>query len=372
MYGKLESLRGVAALLVVLYHSSFSFGDRSIAFIGNSYLFVDFFFILSGFVMALAYGDRIHRDMPFWRYIALRLGRIYPLHLFMLLAWVPYILAKQYLYNSGFGGSDPSEKANLTSFFSNLFLIHGMGLHDYVSWNFPSWSISVELFAYIAFYAITATFDRSRNLYVPVVISLTCYAFIFSLDRPDIDYSYDFGFFRCLGSFYLGVFLFRLGLDRRPFESRAMMSVLEVVSAGFLIIAVSLVRVDEFFSALSLVSFACVLVVFSFSTNGILGRLLETSALRHLGIWSYSVYLVHGLVLAGLHNVFEYVLKVDIDAAMGVKSLFINGLALAITIVVSRYTYTHIEKRFRDQVKTWVSNKDRNASGPKAPGVVAG
>lgn len=366
MYGKLESLRGVAALLVVLYHSSFSFGDRSIAFIGNSYLFVDFFFILSGFVMALAYGDRIRRDMPFWRYITLRLGRIYPLHLFMLLAWIPYILAKQYLYNAGFGGSDPSEKANLASFISNLFLVHGMGLHDYVSWNFPSWSISVEFFAYVAFYAITATFDRSRNLYVPVIISLTCYAFIFSLDRPDIDYSYDFGFFRCLGSFYLGVFLFRLGLDRRPFDSRAMMNVLEVMSAAFLVIAVSLVKVDEFFSALSLMSFACVLVVFSFSTNGILGRLLETPALRHLGIWSYSVYLVHGLVLAGFHNVFEYVLKVDIDAAMGVQSLFINALVLGITVTVSRYTYIHIEKRFRDKVKVWVSRKDQAPSDPNA------
>jgi peptidoglycan/LPS O-acetylase OafA/YrhL len=59
MLHKLESLRGVAACMVVLYHSPFNYGDGDVSFISNSYLFVDFFFVLSGFVMSLAYSSQI-------------------------------------------------------------------------------------------------------------------------------------------------------------------------------------------------------------------------------------------------------------------------------------------------------------------------
>ncbi len=60
----LESLRGVAALMVALYHSAFLVGERSLL-LNNSALSVDFFFILSGFVMTYAYRERIAKGMRF-------------------------------------------------------------------------------------------------------------------------------------------------------------------------------------------------------------------------------------------------------------------------------------------------------------------
>ena len=51
IYDKLESLRGVAACCVALHHSPFMLGAQPAGFVASSYLFVDFFFILSGFVM---------------------------------------------------------------------------------------------------------------------------------------------------------------------------------------------------------------------------------------------------------------------------------------------------------------------------------
>ena len=104
MFGKLESLRGIAACAVILFHSSFNFGSEPISFVKNSYLFVDFFFILSGFVMSYAYKNKIAQGLSFSNYILLRLGRIYPLHLFMLLVFIPYVVIKQYLFNAGYGG----------------------------------------------------------------------------------------------------------------------------------------------------------------------------------------------------------------------------------------------------------------------------
>jgi peptidoglycan/LPS O-acetylase OafA/YrhL len=55
-YKSLESLRGMAALIVALFHSGFYVGEKHII-IAQGEIFVDFFFILSGFVMACAYTD---------------------------------------------------------------------------------------------------------------------------------------------------------------------------------------------------------------------------------------------------------------------------------------------------------------------------
>ena len=107
MFTRLESLRGLAAIMVVLYHSPFRFAESSAPIVTNSYLFVDLFFVLSGFVMAYAYGDKIRGGMGFGEYVALRLGRLYPLHLFTLMLWVPYVLVNQYLYDTGFGRPSP-------------------------------------------------------------------------------------------------------------------------------------------------------------------------------------------------------------------------------------------------------------------------
>jgi len=122
MFHKLDSLRGIAALMVILFHSPFNYFQNKIIFASNLYLFVDFFFILSGFVMSYAYGNKIINGYSFKNYISLRLGRIYPIHLFMLFAWMPYIFFKQYLYTSGYGGNDQFDASNLYSFVSNIFL----------------------------------------------------------------------------------------------------------------------------------------------------------------------------------------------------------------------------------------------------------
>src|SRR5215831_2677991 len=72
MFYKLESLRGVAACLVFIHHSPFLVTDQSCGFVTSSYLFVDYFFILSGFVVTHAYRAKILTGMSFRQYFSLR------------------------------------------------------------------------------------------------------------------------------------------------------------------------------------------------------------------------------------------------------------------------------------------------------------
>jgi len=352
MFYKLDSLRGLAAIMVIMFHSPFNYAQEKLNFFSNSLLFVDFFFILSGFVMSFAYGAKISQGLHFRKYITLRLGRIYPLHLLMLFTWVPYILFKEYLYISGYGGRDQFIDSNLYSFVSNLLLLQSMGIHSHLSWNYISWSISVEFFAYIVFYLFIVSIDKHRTLIVPILVSTLSYLFLYTLDRGgNFDITYDYGFIRCIGAFYLGVFLFRLHLKSNQDFSKISINLLEFSSISLLLLSVTFANLNYLTILLVMLNFLFILFVFSRKESGLLGDLIQIKPFLNIGIWSYSIYMVHGLIVAGTSNLFEFILKYDLHAGLGFTAMFINIFIIIITIFISKYTYTYIEKKYRDLIR---------------------
>jgi len=86
----LDGLRGLAALLIVLYHVRWTNHLSGSQFIQNSYLAVDLFFILSGFVISWAYRGRIGSAADAYRFLTVRLFRVScPRFL-----WTPYCSEK--------------------------------------------------------------------------------------------------------------------------------------------------------------------------------------------------------------------------------------------------------------------------------------
>ncbi|MBE7182374.1 MAG: acyltransferase, partial [Terriglobus roseus] len=79
-YEALDGLRGVAALIVVAFHTfeEFSYGDHVKQILNHGYLAVDFFFLLSGFVVAYAYDDRWDK-MSFGGFVKRRIIRLQPM-----------------------------------------------------------------------------------------------------------------------------------------------------------------------------------------------------------------------------------------------------------------------------------------------------
>lgn len=356
MFTRLESLRGLAAVMVVLFHSPFRFGSSSIDFVANSDLFVDLFFVLSGFVMAYAYGDKIRGGMGFGEYMALRLGRLYPLHLFTLGLWVPYILIKQYLFETGFGGTDQLDENNLRTFLTNVLLIQGMGVNESLSWNHPSWSISTEFFAYVVFFVFAVTLDRLRSLWFPLAVSIVAYGIIvlFFMAAPS-ELTFDHGFVRCLGAFYVGVFLFRMravvSLDHL---SARTLSALEVIAVAGVVLCVTLADLGPGMELLCIGLFGLTVYVFAAQNGGVLSRILDLNLIRRIGVWSFSIYMMHRLMQFAASNTFEFVLQIDPKAPMGWVSVLLNVGMLVAIVVVSRQTYEWVEKPSRDWVKAKV------------------
>ena len=90
----LTPLRGIAAVLVVLFHSQIFFyplaGSWAGSFLARGWLWVDFFFVLSGFILCHVYGEAFRdgiRRPVYLAYLRARFARVYPLH-FITVFWV--------------------------------------------------------------------------------------------------------------------------------------------------------------------------------------------------------------------------------------------------------------------------------------------
>ena len=359
----LEALRGLAAISVVLYHSNFVIRQKNLLF-SNSAIFVDFFFILSGFIIAFAYLENIQSGLRFKTFALLRFGRLYPLHLFMLGVWLPYILLKGYAYHvlDMHGVKDPFVNNNISSFISNLLLINSLGVNSSLSWNYPAWSISVEFFTYIVFFGFMKTLNGSFKGSYALAISIVAYGILYMKSGHSMLRTFDLGMVRCVGGFFLGVFIFSVNKALRFDISKNVSSTIEVLVVGIMFFLVLNSNQSKALQLLTFVLFGFVVLVFSLSEKGILSRVLGTKFMVLLGTLSYSIYMVHAIIIGMVGNVWQYVLKMhtSVLANQGDHAikLFVTPYApllntglVAVVIGVSFLTYTYIEKPWRDKFR---------------------
>lgn len=148
----LTGLRAFAAMLVVIHHFAYNEGVRPLGIVKlvDHWVWgVDIFFVLSGFILAYNYlpSRRTVFDWAAFRYfIVRRFARVYPLHLVTFLVFVGIWFAAQ---RSGRQIVPADVDNTARTAIENVLLIHAWGLDKKVSWNFVSWSISAEWFAYL-------------------------------------------------------------------------------------------------------------------------------------------------------------------------------------------------------------------------------
>lgn len=152
---ELESIRGLAALLVVFFHIPKWNTLLDIGIINNGYLMVELFFVLSGYVIYTAYAHKIINRNDLFRFQFLRFGRLYPVHFVFLVAFIFIEIAK-YIAQSKLGitspNTQPFRENNLTAIIQQLFLVQAIGpTHNTTTFNGPAWSISVEFYTYLVF-----------------------------------------------------------------------------------------------------------------------------------------------------------------------------------------------------------------------------
>jgi peptidoglycan/LPS O-acetylase OafA/YrhL len=222
----LTGVRGLAASLVALYHFWPTSGMHDAIMrnlVGRFYLWVDLFFILSGFVITLNYAHLFARGASresVATFMIRRAARIYPLYLVIVVLQVVLAVATQ----DGFQTRDNPYAAYLPNpgqdILANLLLVQSWGISASVVGT--AWSISTEWAAYLAFPLLAALALFSRP-HVAVIVGLVAALLLGGAVQLDLhDGAYHNGtldaysgthiapMLRCFGDFMLGVLACRL------------------------------------------------------------------------------------------------------------------------------------------------------------------
>jgi peptidoglycan/LPS O-acetylase OafA/YrhL len=203
----LDAWRGICAVLIVIFHFiSIAPGAMAHAlFVRNAYLFVDFFFVLSGFVLCHTYRNRISGMRDLGHFVLRRFARIWPLHAvvfgsLLVSIGVLAVLPHPASLNLTWSGDTYSVFAIVPT----LLLLNAMNVTGTAVWNGPAWSIGAEFYTYLLF-ALILIFASRRLIAASIAISAVA-LFVVFWKAPDLmNTTYDYGAVRCLAGFFCGV-----------------------------------------------------------------------------------------------------------------------------------------------------------------------
>ncbi|OPY94032.1 acetyltransferase [Bradyrhizobium sacchari] len=379
-YLPLDSIRGIAALSVVIHHLVLmptflaAFPQRpwiDWPFFRNAWLFVDLFFVLSGIVMTLSYAQPQSGDFSLREFLQRRFARLYPLHVVMLFVMLLFRFLRLGLVGAGLVVAVPAafEVNNAYSFVLNLFMLHSLGFIDYLSWNGPSWSISVEFYTYIAFGLVMLLSVRVGATWVlgsaaAALVLAALMLLIIVLGKRSLELQWDFGLIRCVVGFFLGVLTAQLCLRIHRSDRRGLYGMLQILACVASVVLVSSVGAWPQLSFAAPFVFALLLgSLLAYPGAGPLPQLLGWSPLVWLGRRSYSVYMVHAFVIL----LAEYFVRAVGPRPIAALDAVCNGLAASLmlaidvlaVLILSHLTYTFVELPGGKLMNRWLQGSFR-------------
>ena len=316
-------------------------------YLKNGDLAVDFFFVLSGFVIALNYQNFLNNLNKFSIFIKRRFFRLYPLHLVMLILYLLIEVAKYFfeLYN-GIQANEPSFSVNnLKTFISNIFLFHGI-VDKELSYNEVSWSISFEFYTYLIFGLIAILF-RNKYTFNFFVVLIFLISMILVLEFKLMDKVNNLGFFRCVYSFFFGIIIYLLDKKIKNIK-------FDKIQLIYFIILIYLFCYMEN-TALMPIFFGLFILILNNSDGGILKKILLNKNLIYLGKISYSIYMIHYLIIWIHIQVLRFIFNLKTEAINNYNYLvlpenqsFIFIVSVLIFVIFfSNLSYKIIEEKFK-------------------------
>ena len=313
----LDGLRGVAAIMVALRHAPFLWEGpaASTGWMGNSYLAVDLFFVLSGFVLEHAYRRRFRQGLSVRSFMLARLQRLYPLYALAFILSLPFLLGQLA------AGAPDRAQTILGLLCSALMLPTPDPAHldaDLYPFNFAAWSLFFEVAANLLFAALGKRLDTKSVIWLvggfalALVVCATMGWLGFGIEAdkrgvlgggPTWE-TFGAGVIRVGFSFFAGVLVYRFYETAR----------LPAARPGFAISAFALVTAIlalDFPSSLDLaLSLFSVIVVFPLAITicarfdpprGALANTMQTLGLLSYGIYVLQVVTFHAVEACARH-----------------------------------------------------------------------
>jgi peptidoglycan/LPS O-acetylase OafA/YrhL len=309
--------------------------------IETGYLGVDGFFLLSGFVLWLGYGSRPPTDVvslgQFW---LRRFARTWPLHALVLLA----LAALVGLVVAMAGRIHDPERFGLRDFLLQAVLVHAWETTERLTWNSPSWALSVEWAGYLAFPLLVQAWRQVPAIVLLPAIGL-CLAGLWVMAElspgSGLNLSLHLGLLRFFLEFAMGLSLGRLATEGR------LPAALPVL-AGSGLVAGLLFRYD----ALAVAGLGALIA--AIWQRGAVGSPLKKPDLSlRLGEASFGIYICWVFVEAGMVGL----LRVVQPSLAGRALLMATGLTAALAIGWLAWRYVE------EPGRRWLLQSERKASG---------
>lgn len=360
MIKNLQSLRGIAAVLIFYHHFGIenvftdSFGDFG----------VTFFMILSGFVMEMAYGGRVSAlpgegGMTFGKFMLSRLTKIYPLYFicwFLAVAFLPY-------------------RGSREGILLSLFMLQSWVPEApvYFAGNSVTWFISDLMFCYLMFVVIHRLSVRWPRNVIPLaaLYFMAYFCVVLTLPQSLVHGIVYINPLMQLASFMIGMAMGHFFPSVRDSECvkrlRAAMTGLTVTVAEAAMIVIVCTAMWFYYDILQRLSFASywwipvamTIIVFSLSDRapGCIGRILHSRPLLKLGEVSFSFYIIHKLGIYAWQRLMEFC-GVDGagDMSMLLQSVVLIILIFFLSLLINRYLEPFASGLFRRIVHRLTGN----------------
>jgi peptidoglycan/LPS O-acetylase OafA/YrhL len=306
----LAGARALPPLMIIMFHFSEGHHYSGIGWfdliVSHGYLWVEFFFALSGFILTHVYGARIaslFTARGYGAFMRARLIRLYPLHLFMLLALLALLFAaRAFAYFGGYHSIydmayHPDIRVN--GFFLSLFLVHAWNTMDRLTWNGASWFVSVEFALCLLFplFAWLSNGSSSKNQvwrgFALIAAGVAGLAALDVTSQHGLDLTFHNGVLRGLADFAVGVGMAVLYRCWKPRDT--LPTWVHSLIQGLLLLALVYAfentgwshTVRDIWDVLPILG-----LVFALSFDrGIVAESLKTRIPQVVGTWSYAIYM---------------------------------------------------------------------------------
>ncbi|MBX2857181.1 MAG: acyltransferase [Cellvibrionaceae bacterium] len=346
----LDAFRGLCALSVVIFHMHWVGSITELSFFRGSGVLVEFFFVLSGFVLAHSYGFK--RQLDFKSFMRARFFRLYPLHFAMFVFAFIFQCIKFFANKYGgfsFGVEPFSGRFAFGEIIPNLMLIQAWTPYtEHFSYNGPSWSISIEFYMYAILFVSIVLF-KSYKFISWSIISIISFILVYSGSDILVEFV-----LRGLSCFFGGTVAYICYKRMAGFKpSHFVGSLVELALIVIVVVAVQLNMPNKAF--LCSILFLFTVLFFAFE-SGVVSKVLKCKLLQYLGMLSYSIYMVHAVILLYLVALFKAIEKVfNIEIILlndtveyatlggGIINTVAVILIVALVIFASHFTYKYIE-----------------------------
>lgn len=361
-FRSLDTLRGIAALAICLYHAHTIFGLNVL--IPHAYLAVDLFFILSGFILVQRYAPEIasnSRNISLSDFAIVRLARLYPLYLLVSIIGALYFAAWLFLNGQLFANLKNYILAIINAIIAIPYLAKPF---DDVGAIFPfatqAWSIFWEIIVSLAFYFHI----KYKNNYAFLISIIGfCILMVQTYSNNIIDggwqaQNFFIGGLRAFTGFFMGVFTAEIYAQIQNYKNKTKHNIFEFFTFVFLTLTLAycVFGKNSHFTTeacLIFVGFPTIVIGAAGSRSPILNNKIGD----FLGKISFSIYLLHGIMAAVFITILN---KTSI-----IKPGLLTGMIwLSVVIICSFISFKIYEAPSRKFFKSLFNKKQSNTINP--------